>query len=227
MIMVNWLINGMKYNSLIRWTMWLAQTFKPADKVYLFVAPRSAWNKIYVCVVFVYLQKQEMSLFKVGLCRLSWQTYFKYWLLVTVQKWMFYHRLGITVFFMVFHPCHTFSNWFNVVPCSVRLQFSLFLRPFHLLVLFFCLFQSCVILYLIFLFIHSFIYSLFRHFSLFVPPWLKFSSLQSLVGNAAADLMLVSSNHWCLLYWQTSRNRYDRTTLANMSWLDLALHWLV
>ena len=157
MIMVNWLINGMKYNSLIRWTMWLAQTFKPADKVYLFVAPRSAWKKIYICVVFVYLQKQEMSLFKVGLCRLSWQTYFKYWLLVTVQKWMFYHRLGITVFFMVFHPCHTFSNWFNVVPWSVRLQFSLFLRPFHLLVLLF-LFIS-IVCYPIFDFlIHSFIY---------------------------------------------------------------------
>ena len=49
---------------------------------------------------------------------------------------------------MVFHPCHTFSNWFNVVPCSVRL-----------LVLFFCLFQSYVILYFIsYSFIHSFIH---------------------------------------------------------------------
>lgn len=58
---------------------------------------------------------------------------------------------------MVFHPCHTFSNWFNVVPWSVRLQFSLFLRPFHLLVLLF-LFIS-IVCYPIFDFlIHSFIY---------------------------------------------------------------------
>ena len=39
----------------------MAQTIKPADKVYLFVAPRSAWNKIYICVVCLFAETGNVT----------------------------------------------------------------------------------------------------------------------------------------------------------------------